>query len=79
MIDSLPKKKIFSPITKKEEQTETKYEIEKGIPKHPLCLFSINKYHFGSNKSVNEIILNNEPNNPNVSNKITEQNNLKIF
>lgn len=79
MIDSVPKKKIFSPITKKEEQTETKYEIEKGIPKNPLCLFSKNKYHFGSNKSVNETILNNEHNNPNISTKITEQNNLKIF
>ncbi len=71
MLESIPKTKVFSPLIQKEEQKELKYEVEKGMAKHPLCLYSKNKYHFGSTKNVNKTI---KQNNPNASTKMTEQN-----
>ena len=75
MHESMIKKKIFYPIIEKEEKKESTYEIEKGIPKHPLCLFSKNKYHFGTTRIEKSNLFKNELNH-NASTKITEQNNL---
>ena len=78
MHESMITKKVFSPIINNEEKKESVYEIEKGIPKHPLCLFSKNKYHFGTTRIEKSNFLINEHNN-NASTKITEQNNLLSY
>ena len=71
----ISKNKILDPLKNKREKNESGYEIEKGIIKQPLCLFSKNKFHFGTTRLVNPNILQNEPNH-NISTKMSEQNNL---
>ena len=71
----MSKRKTFSPITKS-CKSETMYELEKGIVKDPLCLYSKNKYHFGTTRMIHPYLLHKEAN-PNASTKMTEQNNIK--
>ena len=58
---SKTKTMIYSPLIKnnyiKDNDSEENkkvniYEIERGLVKHPLCLFSKNKYSFGSKKLI---------------------------
>ena len=77
--DSIVRKKIFSQNGKKEEKKGIQYEIEKGIIKHPLCLFSKNKFHFGSTKLIKTNYIINENNKYNASTKLSDQNNLISF
>ena len=76
------KRMLISPLRKEEDNDKKPiYEIEKGIAKSSLCIFSKNKYHFGTTKLIMPKYLKNDSNNKNKnninsSNKISEQNHL---
>ena len=72
----ISKRKSFSPKTKI-GKNENVYEIEKGIVKDSLCLYSKNKYHFGTTRIMNPNCFPKEPN-LNASTKMTEQNNMNF-
>ena len=85
---SKTKTMIYSPLIKnnyvkdnddEENKKVNIYEIERGLVKHPLCLFSKNKYSFGSKKLIIPKYLkkeNSQSQNEDISTKLPEKNNI---
>ena len=77
---------IYSPLIKNNyikdnEDEENKkvniYEIERGLVKHPLCLFSKNKYSFGSKKLIIPKYLKKDySQNQDISTKLPDKNTI---
>ena len=75
--ESILKKMQFPSLAKEEEKKTVLYEIEKGIPKNQLCLFSKNKYHFGTSRNMTKFSKIEQNPNPNISTKIPEKKHLR--